>query len=220
MKLTFPWARSLDPEQLAAFIDDLWGAAGNGDDLATLDAIERVIAHHRRPPEPSPLTPRETEILTHLARGETQEEAGQALGIERDTVRGRMPQIFGRLGAKNAVHAVTVATAHGWLPDVAVGTTEPPTRIGAGPAAWKRIYRKRATWMRDHPGTPVEIGPYFAASGAQRAARCIRQGLFEPFQPAGQFTASYALTSRSCWVVTATYIGHVASSSSTEGIAS
>ncbi|WP_262059736.1 helix-turn-helix transcriptional regulator [Streptomyces sp. STR69] len=46
---TFPWAREFDADQLAEFIESLWGAASGENGLPTLDAIEKVIANHRPP---------------------------------------------------------------------------------------------------------------------------------------------------------------------------
>lgn len=46
---TFPWAREYDADQLAEFIESLWGAASGENELSTLDAIEKVIANHRPP---------------------------------------------------------------------------------------------------------------------------------------------------------------------------
>lgn len=219
-KRVFPWARSLAPNRLAAFIDDLWGAAGTGGDLRTLNAIEQVIAAHRQPPMRCPLSPREVDILTHLASGKTYEQAARAIGIAPDSLRSRMPQIYARLGARNGMHAAAIAISHDWLPDLAVRAVEPPPLIVPGPHTWNKVYQDRANWLREHPGEPTQIGPYTAPGGARRAARCIRLGLFEPFKPAGAFTAQHTRSDLGHWVVAATYIAGTSTAHSTEGIAS
>jgi DNA-binding CsgD family transcriptional regulator len=43
----FPWARDYDAARLGSFVEDLWGAASGDNSLATLDAIEKVVASHR-----------------------------------------------------------------------------------------------------------------------------------------------------------------------------
>ncbi|MET9081381.1 helix-turn-helix transcriptional regulator [Streptomyces sp. NPDC004237] len=225
-ELTFPWARAYDDDQLAAFIEDLWGAAGGGDDLSALDAIEKVIAEHRPAdapvlgPPPCPLTVREVEILTRLGNGDSYDEAAHALGIAVDNLRGRITRIFGCLGARNRGHAMAIAVTHGWLPDLETRVVQPPSRR-VGPHSWKRFYQEQAERLRDEPGAPMELGPYTAPSGARRAARCIEQGLFAPFAPAGAFTATPSRSRHGYWwVVTTTYVAEVTASPLPERTAS
>lgn len=204
--LTFPWARAYDADQLAAFIEDLWGAASGDNDLATLDAIEKVIAEHRPDAVPCPLSKREIEILTEIASGETYESAARNLGISTESLRGRCPQIYARLGARNAAHAVAIASRHGWITGARVpALTELPTRIVHGPMRWNRLYQAGAVEMRKQPGLPVEIGPYGSASGARGAARRIRKGLYGPFRPAGAFDARPVRADDGQWIVRASY---------------
>ncbi|MGW6911499.1 response regulator transcription factor [Streptomyces sp. NPDC054940] len=206
----FPWARTYDADQLSAFVDDLWGAASGDNDLATLDAIEEVIAEHR--PDIAvprcPLTERELQILTQLANGETYESAAGNLTISANSVRARCPQIYARLGAKNAVQAAAIAARHGWLADMQVpAPVEDVPRILHGPHAWNRRYHQRAAEMRDKPGLPLDIGPYGSRSGARGAARCIRRGLYDAFQPAGSFDARTVRSEHGTWLVSARYVG-------------
>lgn len=204
--LAFPWARTYDADQLAAFIEDLWGAASGDNDLATLDAIEKVIAAHRPDPVPCPLTEREIQILTEVANGETYESAASNLGLGLETVRSRCAIIYDRLGARCAAQAAAIGAHHGWLPGLHV--TQPAERVPQlGPHAWKTIYRQRAAEMRERPGDVVEIGPYGSASGARNGVWRIRDGLFTEFQPAGSFDAEAVRTDHGRWIVRARYIG-------------
>ncbi|CBG73067.1 putative LuxR family regulator [Streptomyces scabiei 87.22] len=211
--LTFPWARTLAAEPLAAFIEDMWGAAGGGDDIATLDAMEMAVAAHQPPtPQdsvPCPLSQRETDVLTLIANGETYETAGAQLEVTAHTVRQYLGRIYGRLGARNAVHAAAIATHQGWLPRLDVPPPA-PTVLRQSPKAWRDLYRARAAEMLARPGEPVLIGPYGSNSGARNTVRRIRLGLFEEFQPAGAFEATAVRGDRGQWLVRARYLGSAA----------
>ncbi len=206
----FPWARTYDADQLAAFIEDLWGAASGDNDLATLDAIEKVIAEHRPDLVPCPLTAREIEILTEVANGETYASAARNLGLVTETVRSRCAIIYGRLGARCAAQAAAIAAHHGWLSGL--HAPEPAGRVPQlGPHAWKTTYRERAAEMRERPGEVVEIGPYGSRPGARRGALRIRKGLIDVFRPAASFEAEAVPAGHGRWIVRARYIGTPAS---------
>lgn len=204
--LVFPWAREYDADQLAAFLDDLWGAAGSGDDLTTLDAIEAVIAEHGPRTVHCPLTERELNILTELASGETKVSAGRNLGLSTETVRARCQQIYARLGAKNIAHATAIAARHGWLRDrrVSAPLVEPHAPLGW---SWIRKHKQYAAALRQRPGCQLPIGPYTSLSGARDAARNIRRGEYDPYRPAGAFAAQAARADQGHFIVRARYIG-------------
>src|SRR3954451_6129545 len=56
--------------------------------------------------EESPLTPRETEILTLIGQGMSNKEVGRHLGISVHTVKFHLEALFERLGATNRAEAV------------------------------------------------------------------------------------------------------------------
>jgi DNA-binding NarL/FixJ family response regulator len=62
------------------------------------------------------LTPRETEILTSLARGQTTTEAADDLGISALTVQSHVKSILAKLGVHSKIEAVTFAWRHGLAP--------------------------------------------------------------------------------------------------------
>lgn len=202
----FPWARSYDADQLAAFIEDLWGAASGDNDLATLDAIEKVIAEHRPDPAPCPLTAREIEVLTEVANGEMYESAAEHLGLSVPTVRSHCATIYDRLGARRGAQATAIAAHHGWLPGL--HTPDPVAPIPKrGPHAWKALYRERAAEMCQRPGEVVEVGPYGSRNGALSSAARISKGLMDIFRPAGSFEAEAVPINYTRWFVRARYIG-------------
>ena len=68
-----------------------------------------------RPPtrELDLLTPREREVLTHIARGLSNAEIATALTIEEGTVKTHVARILAKLRLRTRVHAVIYAYEHG-----------------------------------------------------------------------------------------------------------
>jgi DNA-binding NarL/FixJ family response regulator len=61
------------------------------------------------------LTPREVEILASVERGETVKQTARTLGIAMKTVENLQSRMFRKLGARNRLHAVTIARRLGVL---------------------------------------------------------------------------------------------------------
>lgn len=61
------------------------------------------------------LTPRQVDILKHLAAGLNAAETGEALGVTARSVAGHLYRIYGLIGATNAAHAVAIAYETGVL---------------------------------------------------------------------------------------------------------
>lgn len=59
------------------------------------------------------LTPRELEILRHLAEGESNKEIGRALDITDGTVKLHVKSILRKLGVRSRVEAAVLAVEHG-----------------------------------------------------------------------------------------------------------
>lgn len=76
-----------------------------------------------------PLTDRELEVLTHVARGKTNRQIGTALGISPLTVRNHMRTIQRKLSTADRTQAVVMAIGSGWIPIQIVlpGEGEPTT---------------------------------------------------------------------------------------------
>lgn len=89
-----------------------------------LTTIERVHAGHRHlPPEVASmlafssrndgLTPREIDVLTLAACGNSNKQIASLLGIGEETVKGYMRTLFSKLGASDRTHAVVLALRNG-----------------------------------------------------------------------------------------------------------
>ena len=68
-----------------------------------------------RSPAPRQLTDRQLEILMRVARGLTNRQAGQVLGISERTVRNHLRTIAKRLSTSDRTHAVVLAIGNGWI---------------------------------------------------------------------------------------------------------
>jgi DNA-binding NarL/FixJ family response regulator len=64
---------------------------------------------------PRRLTDRQLEILVNVARGRTNRQIGQALGISERTVRNHLRTILRNLASTDRTQAVVVAIERGWI---------------------------------------------------------------------------------------------------------
>lgn len=70
------------------------------------------------------LTPRETEVLSLVARGFGNKEVADVLGTAAGTVKAHVQSILSKLGAKDRTHAVTLALQRGIIHLEATGTSD------------------------------------------------------------------------------------------------
>jgi DNA-binding NarL/FixJ family response regulator len=112
-----------EPAELVAIIR----RAAEGEDplkdevIARPDLIDRIMdgfrESFRRADEPPaiPLTPRELDILRHVAAGMRNREVGELLDVSEQTIKNHLSSILHKLGVPNRTHAVTYAVRQGWL---------------------------------------------------------------------------------------------------------
>lgn len=67
------------------------------------------------PPRPSQLTPRQAEVLRHLAAGCSTKQIAENLGLSLETVRNHIRAVLRRLGAHSRLEAVANARSRGLL---------------------------------------------------------------------------------------------------------
>ena len=110
------------------------GAAGYlGKDTSPVDLAEAIRLAHRgetvlspiaadqlanrlQTQVSNPLSPRETEVLSQIARGQSNAEVGASLFISEATVKTHLVRIFDKLGVSDRTAAVTRALELGMLP--------------------------------------------------------------------------------------------------------
>jgi putative nucleotidyltransferase with HDIG domain len=72
-------------------------------------------ASHLRRAEPSPLSPRQTEILSLMAQGKQYKAIGLELGLSASTVRSHLHAVYLALVVNDRAQAVLRATEMGWI---------------------------------------------------------------------------------------------------------
>jgi len=88
-----------------------------GDALLAPSVTRRVIAEYARRPSPrsakpvllNALTPRELEVLTHIAAGSSNAEIAEELVLSEQTVKTHVGRILGKLSLRDRVQAVVLA---------------------------------------------------------------------------------------------------------------
>ena len=83
-------------------------------------AVDAVLAaagqsHGKRRTGPAGLTPREVEVLTLIARGASNRQVAQALGITANTAGTHIERIYTKTGASTRSTATLFAMQHGLL---------------------------------------------------------------------------------------------------------
>jgi DNA-binding NarL/FixJ family response regulator len=74
--------------------------------------IATELAEHATAPA---LTPRETDVIQAMARGNSNQRIAEALLINEDTVKGHVKSILAKLCARDRTHAVVVALQRGLI---------------------------------------------------------------------------------------------------------
>ena len=82
-----------------------------------LDQLQELLRERKAEASiSSPLTPRELEILSHIARGYINKQIADKLGISEQTIKNHMSSILRKLDANDRTQAVVLAMHYGWIP--------------------------------------------------------------------------------------------------------
>ncbi|MCW2623650.1 response regulator transcription factor [Mycobacterium sp.] len=88
--------------------------AARGKTVLAPTVADRLV-HFVRQPTSVTLSTREVEVLSHVAKGKTNAEIGQALHISEATVKTHLLRAFNKLGVSDRTAAVTTAMSLGLL---------------------------------------------------------------------------------------------------------
>ena len=77
--------------------------------------VDPDLARTARAINENPLTPREQEILRIAADGASTAEIADRLSLSSKTVRNHLSRVFVRIGARNRMDAIRIASEHEWL---------------------------------------------------------------------------------------------------------
>jgi DNA-binding NarL/FixJ family response regulator len=107
--------------------------------VAGRKARDHVSPAVRRAPTPlaparlvggPPVTPREAEVLFHIAAGRQNKEIARQLGLSVSTVRNHVHHILVKLGVHSKLEAVSLCFRNGWIPSP-YGSSDPLIPRGA-----------------------------------------------------------------------------------------
>lgn len=79
------------------------------------DVIDASVAAQALRAGPSPLSPTERDILAACAEGLPTAEIARRLWLSEGTVRNKVSEVLGKLGARNRTEAAQIARESGWL---------------------------------------------------------------------------------------------------------
>ncbi len=83
---------------------------------------------------PAPtLTDRQLEVLMHVARGLSNRQIGEALGISSRTVRNHLRTVAVKLSTSDRTRAVVIAIERGWIAIPIETSDEPSHEASAAP---------------------------------------------------------------------------------------
>lgn len=89
--------------------------AAGGRPVIASSVLGHVLDALRHTQDPTPLTPREREILACVAQGSTNEQIARELGHSISTVKAQLAGIYDKLGATDRASALAVCFRRGWL---------------------------------------------------------------------------------------------------------
>lgn len=90
-------------------------AAARGESPLSPKAAQALVAARKERLQTRDLSPRETEVLQQLARGLSNKQIAQRLGITEKTVKAHLVNIFQRLGVEDRTQAALWAERRGLL---------------------------------------------------------------------------------------------------------
>jgi DNA-binding NarL/FixJ family response regulator len=110
--------KDAEPDDIVAAVRSV--AAGNGTlaDGLTKRVLAELVARRRTQPVTAAraselLTPRELDILLHLAQGMSNEEIARSLVVEVSTVKSHLARMMPKLGVRSRLHAAVWAYQNG-----------------------------------------------------------------------------------------------------------
>jgi DNA-binding CsgD family transcriptional regulator len=105
---TYPLATGRPADIVEVSLAHQFAIARRKGDWEVINAVKAKRPTH-------PLTPRELEVLTWVARGKTAEDTAQILSIAKRTVDEHVQTVIRKLGAGNRTHAVAIALSNHML---------------------------------------------------------------------------------------------------------
>lgn len=102
--------KNITPEKLVAAIHE---SINGGSPMST--NIARLVVSSFRRTHDSPLSPRESEILTLIAEGKTYKSTSEKLFISKETVKFHLKNIYLKLQVNSKTEAIKIANDHKYI---------------------------------------------------------------------------------------------------------
>jgi DNA-binding NarL/FixJ family response regulator len=92
-------------------------SVADGEALISPAELARLLPRLRRTEEPlgADLTPREVQLLNHLARGQSNKAIAEELHLSVNTIRNYMQSVLAKLGAHSKLEAISTAVREGLI---------------------------------------------------------------------------------------------------------
>jgi DNA-binding NarL/FixJ family response regulator len=109
----------LSKHEASAQVIESVRSASRGEALIAPYMLARLLHGLRRPEQPvkapSPLTPKELQVLSQLAQGQDNERVARSLRMSPNTVRTHVQNILAKLQVHSKLEAVSLAVRRGWV---------------------------------------------------------------------------------------------------------
>jgi DNA-binding CsgD family transcriptional regulator len=122
----------------------------NGDNSNSLEVVNALEARKNGVLHSinSPLTPRQQEILSLIASGNSNKQVATQLNLSERTIKNQLGYVFKKLDVEDRTQAVLVSLRNGWIPPETDENYQPTVTISSGRAVDK-------TDNRQENNTPV-----------------------------------------------------------------
>lgn len=110
LRSTFPLVRVVVGGRAGESVSDLAGLVGAHASTRSLRETLEFLAGGS-----NPLSPRELAVLTCVARGMSNPDAGQHLGVAPATVKTHLDRVYAKLGTSDRTATVALAMRRGWI---------------------------------------------------------------------------------------------------------
>ena len=100
-------------EKQPIFTAEVHQALSRQDDLRLLDCVSTKDTTQNT--ASTPLTPKEAQILSYIANGNSNKQIAHILQISQQTVKNHVSTILRKLNANDRAHAVVLAIGNGYI---------------------------------------------------------------------------------------------------------